>query len=138
MARIAGVELRNEKRLDIALTYLYGIGRKNVLSVLAKSEIDGGRRVKTLNDEEISRISRVIEKGFTTEGDLRRQVQEHIKRLKEIGSFRGTRHVKGLPSRGQRTKTNARTRRGKRATVGALKKDDRSKVEKNTAEPEKK
>lgn len=129
MARIAGVDIPNEKRLDIALTYIYGIGRVNVKNVLASSKIDPSRRVKTLTDEEISHIAKIIEKGYMVEGDLRQVISGNIKRLREIGSYRGNRHTHKLPARGQRTRTNARTKRGKRLTVGALKKDDRAKQE---------
>ena len=139
MARIAGVELPNEKRLDIALTYLYGIGRTNVILLLKEANLEASKRVKTLTDEEVNRISKVIEKGYSVEGDLRQIVAGNIKRLKEIGAYRGLRHSKGLPSRGQRTKSNARTKRGKRLTVGALKKEDRVKQDTvKTATPEKK
>lgn len=139
MARIAGVDLPNEKRLDIALTYIYGVGRTNVILLLKEADMDAARRVKTLTDEEINRIAKVIEKKYTVEGDLRQEVSQNIKRLKEIGSYRGMRHAKGLPSRGQRTKSNARTKRGRRLTVGALKKDDRIKLAETTkAAPEKK
>ena len=127
MARIAGVDIPNEKRLDIGLTYLYGIGRVNVKRLLKDADMDGARRVKTLTDEEISKLTKVIDKSFSVEGDLRQEVSSHIKRLKEINSYRGTRHSKNLPARGQRTKSNARTKRGKRATVGAQKKEDRIK-----------
>lgn len=128
MARIAGVDLPNEKRLDIALTYIYGIGRTNVVPLLKEANMDPSMRVKTLTDEDVNRIAKIIEKKYVVEGDLRQEVSQNIKRLKEIGSYRGMRHSKGLPSRGQRTKSNARTKRGKRQTVGALKKDDRIKL----------
>lgn len=128
MPRISGVDIPNNKRLDIALTYIYGIGRVNVSEVLENAQIEGSRRVNTLTDEEVNKISKIIEKNITVEGDLRRQISEHIKRLREIGSYRGQRHTKGLPSRGQRTKSNARTKRGKRLTIGAQKKDDRAKA----------
>lgn len=128
MVRIAGVDLPNEKRLDIGLTYIYGVGRTNVRTILRDADIGGDRRVKTLTDEESSKIAKIIEKSYEVEGDLRRKVAENIKRLKDIGSYRGTRHSKGLPARGQRTRSNARTKRGKRVTIGALKKDDRAKV----------
>ncbi len=128
MARIAGVDLPNEKRLDIALTYIYGIGRSNVGLLLHDANIAGDRRVKTLTDEETNRIAKVIEKKFSVEGDLRRLVADNIKRLKEIGSYRGMRHSRSLPARGQRTRSNARTRRGKRVTIGAIKKDERAKT----------
>ncbi len=138
MARIAGVDLPNEKRLDIALTYIYGIGRSNVESLLRDANMEGNRRVKTLTDEESNRIAKVIEKKFVVEGDLRRQVQDNIKRLRDIGSYRGSRHAHNLPSRGQRTRSNARTRRGKRVTIGATKKDDRAKTTTAPAAGEKK
>lgn len=138
MARIAGVDLPNEKRLDIALTYIYGIGRTNVNPLLKEADMDPSRRVKTLTDEEVNRIAKVIEKKYVVEGDLRQSVSQNIKRLKEIGSYRGMRHSRGLPSRGQRTKSNARTKRGKRQTVGALKKDDRIKLAESAKTTEKK
>ena len=137
MARIAGIDLPNEKRLDIALTYIYGIGRSNVASLLKESNMAGDRRVKTLTDEEVNRIGKVIEKKFIVEGDLRRAIGDNIKRLREIGSYRGLRHAKNLPVRGQRTRSNARTRRGKRVTIGAIKKDEKAKAA-ATAAPEKK
>ena len=129
MAHIAGTEIPSEKRLDIALTYIYGIGRTNVNAVLKEAQLPPEKRVKTLTDEEINRISKVIEKGYTVEGDLRRQVHDNIKRLIEIRSYRGIRHTKNLPVRGQRTRSNARTKRGKRLTIGAMKKDDRIKTD---------
>lgn len=138
MVRIVGVDLPSEKRIDIALTYLYGIGRSNVIPVLAEAGIEGSRRVKSLTDEEANRIAKVIEKKSVIEGDLRRQVADNIKRLKDIGCYRGLRHARKLPARGQRTRTNARTRRGKRVTIGAMKKDDRTKMSDKTAPTEKK
>lgn len=129
MARISGVDLPNEKRLDIALTYLYGVGRSNVKLILKKADLDPTRRFKTLTDDEVSKLTKIIEKDTMVEGDLRRKVGDSIKRLIEIKSYRGMRHAHKLPSRGQRTKTNARTKRGKRMTVGALKKEDRAKTE---------
>lgn len=129
MIRIAGVDLPNEKRVDIALTHLYGVGRSNVVPILKEANIDAGRRLKTLNEEEVNRLAKIIEKNYTVEGDLRRAVTENIKRLGDIRSYRGIRHTRKLPVRGQRTRTNARTKRGKRMTVGALKKEDRAKVE---------
>lgn len=137
MARIAGVELPDEKRLDIALTYLYGIGRSNVLPILTETGLSGSRRVKTLSDEEVNRIAKVIEKGYVVEGDLRKQISDTIKRLIEIKSYRGMRHVRKLPVRGQRTRSNARTKRGKRMTIGALKKEDRAKTETGKTEEKK-
>ena len=135
MARIAGVDLLNEKRLDIALTHLYGVGRQNVVGILKEAQIEGSRRVNTLTDEEVNKISKILEKGYTVEGDLRKQVSDNIKRLIEIRTYRGIRHVKKLPVRGQRTRSNARTKRGKRVTVGAMKKDDRIKLETTPAAP---
>lgn len=135
MIRIAGVDLPEEKRVDIGLTYIYGIGRANVVPILKEAGIDPSRRVKTLKDEEVNKIAKVIEKGYTVEGDLRRTIGDNIKRLKEIGSYRGMRHAKNLPVRGQRTRTNARTKRGKRMTIGAIKKEERAKTA-ETAAPE--
>lgn len=127
MARIAGVDLPVQKRTDIALTYIFGIGRTNVKRVLEMAQVDGTKRSKDLTEEEVNRLQKVIEKNFKVEGDLRLDIQSNIKRLKEIGTYRGMRHTRGLPSRGQRTRSNARTKRGKRVTIGALKKDDRAK-----------
>lgn len=120
--RIAGFNIPDEKRIDIALTYLYGIGRSNVKAILVKASVDASIRVKTLSEEEQKRIQKVIEE-YKIEGDLRAEVSGNIKRLKEIGSYRGIRHNKGLPVRGQRTRSNARTKRGKRVTIGAIKKE---------------
>ncbi|MFH0749397.1 MAG: 30S ribosomal protein S13 [Candidatus Gottesmanbacteria bacterium] len=138
MARIAGVDIPNEKRLDIALTYIYGIGRTNVSAVMKAANIEPSRRANTLTDEEISHIAKVIEKTCVVEGSLRQLIAQNIKRLREIGSYRGLRHAKKLPLRGQRTRSNARTRRGRRLTVGAMKKDDRAKVDTKTTEGSKK
>ncbi|MFC1626623.1 30S ribosomal protein S13 [Patescibacteria group bacterium] len=129
MARISGVDLPDKKRLDIALTYIYGIGRTNVKKVLDEAKIDPSKRVHELTDEEVNKIGKVIEKNLIVEGDLRRQVGGSIKRLRDIGSYRGLRHAQKLPTRGQRTRSNARTNRGKRATVGAMKKEDRAKTD---------
>lgn len=136
MARIAGIDLPNNKRIDIALTYLYGIGRSNVRVLLEKAEVKAQIKVANLSEEEVNRIQKALDKGFKVEGDLRVEISGNIKRLKEIGSYRGLRHAKNLPVRGQRTRTNARTKRGKRQTVGALKKDTRAKM--TTAETAKK
>lgn len=133
MARISGVDLPGDKRLDIALTYLYGVGRSNVKAILVKAELDPARRFKSLSDDEVSKLTKIIEKELLVEGDLRRSIGDSVKRLIEIKSYRGIRHSRRLPSRGQRTRSNARTRRGKRMTVGALKKEDRAKTETNTA-----
>lgn len=126
--RVLGVTLPDEKRIDIALTYIYGVGRSNVIKILQKAEIDPAKRSKTLSEAEIKRITNSLE-GMKLEGDLRAEVNENIRRLKEIGSYRGTRHSKGLPSRGQRTRSNGRTKRGKRVTIGAIKKEVVAKVE---------
>lgn len=134
MARIAGIDIPSNKRLDIALTYIYGIGRTNVQTILKQTNLPAEKRVSTLTDEEVNKIGKVIEKNFTVEGDLRRQLIDNIKRLREINCYRGIRHNKNLPTRGQRTRSNARTRRGKRQTIGAMKKDDRVKLE-TTAKP---
>ncbi|MCL6096251.1 MAG: 30S ribosomal protein S13 [Patescibacteria group bacterium] len=120
--RISGVNIPDEKRVDISLSYLYGIGRKNVVNILKIAEVDPAKRVRSLSEEEQKRIQKILE-SHKIEGDLRAEVTENIKRLKEIGAYRGTRHSKSLPSRGQRTKSNARTKRGKRLTIGAIKKE---------------
>lgn len=137
MARISGVDLPNEKRLDIALTYLFGVGRSNVKAILVKADLDPARRFKTLTDDEVNKLTKIIEKETMVEGDLRRKIGDNIKRLIEIKAFRGMRHAHHLPSRGQRTRTNARTKRGKRMTVGALKKEDRAKTETTSTEAKK-
>lgn len=129
MARIAGLDLPPLKRVDIALTYIYGIGRNNAKVLLEKSKVEGAKRVKDLSEDEIGKIQKTIEENFKVEGDLRGEVAGNIKRLKEIGAYRGLRHIKGLPARGQRTRSNARTKRGKRKTVGALRKEIRAKLE---------
>ncbi len=126
--RIAGINLIDEKRVDIALTYLYGIGRSNVVSVLKQANIAGEKRVKTLTDDEQKRLTKALE-SIKIEGDLRAEIQNNIKRLKDIGSYRGLRHSKNLPARGQRTRSNARTKRGKRVTIGAIKKELAAKME---------
>lgn len=125
--RIAGVNLIDEKRVDIALTYIYGIGRGNVGLVLKNAEVDAAKRVKTLTEEEQKRLQKILE-AYKTEGDLRAEITGNIKRLKEIGSYRGTRHIRGLPVHGQRTRSNARTKRGKRMTIGAIKKEVAAKM----------
>ncbi len=137
MIRISGVDLPEGKRVDIGLTYIYGVGRANVIPLLKEVGIDPARRVKTLTDEEVNKIAKVVEKGYTVEGDLRRQISENIKRLREIGSYRGLRHAKNLPVRGQRTRTNARTKRGKRMTIGAIKKEERAKTAETATETKK-
>jgi len=118
--RIAGVNIPNEKRIEIALTYIFGIGRTRSNKILAAAKVDRNTRVSSLKDEEVNRLREIIEKNYTVEGDLRREVQSNIKRLREIGCYRGLRHAKHLPVRGQRTKTNSRTVRGnKRVTMGS-------------------
>ena len=118
MARISGVDLPRDKRVVVALTYIYGIGETSAQRILASAGIGLDVRVRELSDQETARLREVIEADFITEGDLRRQVNADIKRLVEIGCYRGLRHRRGLPVRGQRTKTNARTRKGPRKTVG--------------------
>ncbi len=122
MARIAGVDLPREKRVEIGLTYVYGIGRTSAKKILEATGINPDTRVKDLTEDEIGKIREAIDKEFTVEGDLRREVALNIKRLTEIGSYRGIRHRKGLPVRGQRTKTNARTRKGPKRTIANKKK----------------
>jgi small subunit ribosomal protein S13 len=117
MARIAGVDLPKEKRTEVALTYIYGIGRMSSRRILTKASVDPSKRIKDLLEDEVSRIRSIIESDYKVEGDLRREVTQNIKRLTEIGSYRGFRHRRGLPVRGQRTRTNARTRKGPRKTV---------------------
>lgn len=126
--RIVGVNIPEEKRIDIALTYIYGIGRSNVLPVLKLAEVDPAKRAKTLTEDEVKRITKVLE-PHKLEGDLRTEIATIIRRLKEIGAYRGIRHARGLPSRGQRTRSNARTKRGKRMTIGAIKKEVMAKME---------
>lgn len=120
--RVAGVNIPEQKRVDRALAYIYGIGPSNVLDVLKEAKIDASRRLKDLSEEEIVRIQKVLD-TIKTEGDLRADVVSNIKRLKEIGAYRGVRHLRNLPSRGQRTRSNARTKRGKRVTIGAIRKE---------------
>ena len=122
MARIAGVDLPREKRVEIGLTYVYGIGRTSAKKILESTGINPDTRVKDLTEEEIGKIRDAIDNEYTVEGDLRREVALNIKRLVEIGSYRGIRHRKGLPVRGQRTKTNARTRKGPKRTIANKKK----------------
>ena len=122
MARIAGVDLPREKRVEIGLTYIYGIGRASANKILAEAGVDPDVRVKDLTDEQVNAIRKIIDQTFKVEGDLRREVALNIKRLTEIGCYRGLRHRRGLPVRGQRTKTNARTRKGPRKLVSKSKK----------------
>ena len=122
MARIAGVDIPNAKRIEIALTYIYGIGRKTANQILESTGINPDTRAKDLTDEEVAKLRDEIEDNYTVEGDLRRDVSMDIKRMVEIGCYRGIRHRKGLPVRGQRTKTNARTRKGPAKTIANKKK----------------
>jgi small subunit ribosomal protein S13 len=114
VARIAGVDIPKEKRIDIALTYIFGIGRSLSYKILEEAGIDPSKRTATLTDEEVARINRIIERNYKVEGDLKKEIAMNIKRLMDIGCYRGLRHRKGLPVRGQRTRTNARTRKGPR------------------------
>lgn len=123
MTRIAGVDIPGERRIDIGLTAIYGIGRSNIMEILQSTKIDPATRVKDLTNDEVARIQKVVDK-LPIEGTLRKQVAENIKRLKSIGSYRGLRHSQNLPVRGQRTRSNARTKRGKRVTIGAMRKKD--------------
>ncbi len=120
MPRIAGIDLPKEKRVEIALGYIYGIGRSLSNKILAEAKINPDTRAKDLSEEEVSRITAIIQRDYKIEGDLKREVAGNIKRLMEIGSYRGIRHRKGLPVRGQRTSTNARTRKGPRRTAGVM------------------
>ena len=122
MARIAGVDIPRDKRVEISLRYIYGIGPTTASAILAKSGVSPDTRVRNLTEEEVNRLREVIDREYTVEGDLRRQVSMNIKRLIEIKCYRGIRHQRGLPVRGQRTRTNARTRRGARKTVGVRRK----------------
>jgi small subunit ribosomal protein S13 len=122
LARIAGVDLPRDKRVEVSLTYIYGIGRPSSKQILAQAGINPDTRVKDLTEEEVSKLRDIIEKNYQVEGDLRRQVSMDIKRLMDLGCYRGIRHRRGLPVRGQNTKTNARTRKGPKRTVGGRKK----------------
>ena len=122
MARISGVDLPREKRVEIGLTYIYGIGRTSADHILKAADVNPDTRVRDLTDDEVRRLSDIINADYTVEGDLRREIAMNIKRLQEIGCYRGIRHRKGLPVRGQKTKTNARTRKGPKKTVANKKK----------------
>jgi small subunit ribosomal protein S13 len=122
MARIAGVDLPREKRVEVALTYIYGIGLHTSQKLLARTQVSPDTRVRDMTDDEVNRLRDIIDKEMRVEGDLRREVSMNIKRLMDIGSYRGLRHRRGMPTRGQRTRTNARTRRGPRRAVGVRKK----------------
>jgi len=127
MLRLVGIDLPENKRIEVALTYVYGIGPKISKLILDKAKIDPNLRAKDLTAEGVAKLQKVIEE-FKVEGDLRKEIRENIQRLKRIGTYRGSRHSTGLPSHGQRTRTNARTLRGKRKTIGAMKKENAAKV----------
>ena len=122
MARIAGVDIPREKRIDVSLRYIYGIGPSTASRACYEAKVDGATRTRDLTEPQVAKIREVIDRAFTVEGDLRREIALNIKRLQEIGSYRGLRHRRGLPVRGQRTRTNARTRKGPRKTVAGKKK----------------
>ncbi len=122
MPRIAGTDLNNDKRVDIALTRLYGVGRSNVVGLLEKAKVEAAKRVRDLTEDEINRIQKAVD-TIKVEGDLRAEVHGNVTTLRQIGTYRGIRHAKNLPVRGQRTRSNARTKRGKRMTIGAIKKE---------------
>lgn len=128
MARIAGINLPGQKPIVIALTAIFGIGRKLAEDILKTANIEAGKRTQGLSDDEVTRLKEIIEKDHTVEGELRMRINQDLRRLKEIGSYRGTRHARKLPVRGQRTKTNARTKRGKRITVGSGRKPSAEKT----------
>jgi len=134
MPRILGVDIPGKKRLEYALRYIYGIGPNNARDIVAKANIDPAKKTDELTDDELSRIIGIIQSNYRTEGDLRREVAQNIRRLISIGSYRGVRHKRGLPVRGQRTSTNARTRKGPRRTVGAMRgKEARSEARSESA-----
>lgn len=129
MARLLGVILPDNKRVEYALTLLYGVGWSNAKKILEQANIDRNKKVSDLSEDELKKITALIEKNYKVEGDLREEINENIKRLREIASYRGLRHLRNLPVRGQRTRSNARTKRGKRRTVGALRKEAWAKLE---------
>jgi len=133
MPRIAGIDIPEQKRTEVALTYIFGVGRRNVKQILAEANVNADKRAKDLATEEVARLQRAIDK-INTEGNLRKQIRENIERLKRIGTYRGLRHAMGLPVHGQRTRTNARTKLGKRKTIGAMKKEELTKHETPTKE----
>jgi small subunit ribosomal protein S13 len=128
MARISGINIPNEKRIEVALTYIFGVGPSNTKVILKEANIDPNKRTKELSEAELERIRNVIGKTYRVEGDLKMEITQNIKRLKEINAYRGTRHAKNLPVRGQRTKTNARTKRGKKITMGSGRKPSAQKT----------
>jgi len=125
MARIAGVDIPRNKKIEIAITYIFGIGRTNGMQAIEKAQVNPDTRVRDLTEEEVSRLREVVDKEYRVEGDLRREIQMNIKRLMDIGCYRGLRHRKGMPVRGQRTRTNARTRRGRKGQAIGIKKKAR-------------
>jgi small subunit ribosomal protein S13 len=129
MVRLLGLDLPDEKRVEYALTFFYGLGWKRAAHILNETGIDKNKKIRELSEDDLKKIIQTIEKNYQIEGELREQITGNIKRQKEIGSYRGLRHSKGLPVRGQRTRSNARTKRGKRKTVGALKKETWAKIE---------
>lgn len=129
MARIAGVDLPREKRVDVGLTYIYGIGRASAGKILRKGAVNPATRVKDLSEDEIVKLREIIDRDYEVEGDLRKEVSMNIKRLVDTGTYRGLRHRKSLPVRGQRTRTNARTRKGRRASIGKARKPVAAKAE---------
>lgn len=131
MPRIVGVDIPEKKRIEVALTYIVGIGRANVKKILARAKVNPDTRTKNLTDNEFTRLQKIID-TYLTEGSVKSKVRDSIQRLKRIGSYRGLRHSQGLPVRGQKTRTNARTNRGKRKTVGAMKKKDLTKFQGKT------
>ena len=131
MARLLGITLPDNKKIDYALTLIFGIGWTASKNLLSKSGVDATKKVSEVTEEEFKKLLAILEKGEKVEGDLREELNGNIKRLREIGAYRGVRHTRGLPSRGQRTRSNARTKRGKRKTVGALKKEAWAKLEQN-------
>lgn len=128
MLRLVGIDLPENKRIEVAIRYIYGVGATNARVILEAAKIDVNTRAKDLSAAEVAKLQKILE-GYKVEGDLRKEVRENIQRLKRIGTYRGSRHSAGLPTRGQRTRTNARTLRGKRKTIGAMKKEDAAKVE---------
>ncbi|MBI4436987.1 MAG: 30S ribosomal protein S13 [Candidatus Omnitrophica bacterium] len=124
MPRIVGVDIPKEKKIAFSLCYIYGIGQNNAKKILGTAGVNPATRAKDLTEEEVSKITSIIQKDYKVEGDLRREITENLRRLSEIGSYRGIRHRKGLPVRGQRTRTNARTRKGPRKTIGAVRKKE--------------
>lgn len=133
MPRIAGVDIPEKKRIEAALTYIMGVGTNNVRKILATAKVNPDQQASKLTPEEVARLQKTID-TYPTEGEIRKQVRENIQRLQRIGTYRGLRHSQGLPVRGQRTKTNARTKRGKRKTVGALKKEEMLKIQERVKE----